>query len=150
WVAVFEKVQDLDFAFHLSKSTGSLISRFKRGCLAVFSFFRSVKIDMAGSLGQFVVLAIFLARLDLVYLALISVTFLLNLSLAVVMIKRNISARHAFNTAEDEISAIIVDNMINYDTVKLFANEDYELKRLQTTFQEWMRKLWGYANSFRT
>ncbi|PIY80806.1 MAG: hypothetical protein COY80_00995, partial [Candidatus Pacebacteria bacterium CG_4_10_14_0_8_um_filter_42_14] len=34
---VFEKIQDLDFAYHLNKSTGSLISAFKRGDTAVFS-----------------------------------------------------------------------------------------------------------------
>lgn len=30
-VTIFKKVQDLDFAFHTEKSTGSLISAFKRG-----------------------------------------------------------------------------------------------------------------------
>ena len=38
-VTIFKKVQDLDFAFHSSKSTGSLISAFKRGDGAFYSFF---------------------------------------------------------------------------------------------------------------
>lgn len=148
-VAVFEKIQDLDFAYHVSKSTGSLISAFKRGDSAVFSFFHSVNIDMVGIAIQFLVMSFFLARVDIIYLGLISLTFLINLGLAAGMIRKNITARHEFNRAEDTISAVIVDNMINYDTVKLFANEKFELNRLQETFADWMKKLWNYANSFR-
>jgi len=148
-MAVFEKIQDLDFAYHLSKSTGSLISMFKRGDLAVFNFFHSINLEILGIFVQFLVMTFFLSRLNIVYVGLTFATFAVNLLLAVLMIKRNISARVSFNQAEDQISSVIVDNMINYETVKLFANEDYELKRLRKTFVNWLQKLWGYANSFR-
>ena len=43
-VKVFKKIQDLDFAFHVNKSTGKLISIFKRGDRAFF-FFLSKKLN---------------------------------------------------------------------------------------------------------
>jgi ABC-type transport system involved in Fe-S cluster assembly fused permease/ATPase subunit len=37
-ITIFKHVQDLDFAFHTEKSTGSLISAFKKGDGAYFNF----------------------------------------------------------------------------------------------------------------
>jgi ATP-binding cassette subfamily B protein len=39
--------------------------------------------------------------------------------------------------------------MINYDTVKFFAAEKREQKRLDYKFIEWTKNFWGYANTFR-
>ena len=43
----------------------------------------------------------------------------------------------------------IVDNLMNYETVKLFAREDHEYRHLKNIFQSWLVKFWGYSNSFR-
>jgi ABC-type multidrug transport system fused ATPase/permease subunit len=50
---------------------------------------------------------------------------------------------------EDRISGIIVDNIINFETVKIFSKEAWEQKRLKNAFKVWMKKLWGYSHSFR-
>ena len=39
---VFKKILDLDFAFHVDKNTGSLISAFRRSDNAIFSIFSYV------------------------------------------------------------------------------------------------------------
>ncbi|MDD5074155.1 MAG: ABC transporter ATP-binding protein, partial [Candidatus Shapirobacteria bacterium] len=49
----------------------------------------------------------------------------------------------------DEISAIITDNLINFETVKYFAKESWERCRLKKSFNLWSDKLWGFSNSFR-
>lgn len=148
-MAVFRKIQDLDFAFHLSKSTGSMISSIKRGDGAFFSFFHIVNIHLMRVFINFVVVLFFLMGTD-VRVGLVMITvFGINFILSLFLIRNNIGARKDFNKAEDDTSAVIVDNLLNFETVKLFAKEDKELSRLKGIFVPWLQKLWQYANSFR-
>ena len=94
-------------------------------------------------------MAAFFSALDIKISLLVFAAFAINLVVTKFVVAYNVKTRAAYNDEEDNISAIIVDNIINYETVKLFANEDYENERLKQAFGPWKRRLWGYANSFR-
>ncbi|MFA6369345.1 MAG: ABC transporter ATP-binding protein [Candidatus Shapirobacteria bacterium] len=146
---VVKKIHKLDFAFHTSKSTGSLISLIKRGDGAFFDFFHSVNINISRTLIGFIIMLIFLFRVRWEFAALSFVSFGLILLSSRKLIRNNMKARKFFNESEDEISEIIVDNLINFETVKLFAKEKWEQKRLLNSFETWIKKLWDYSMSFR-
>jgi ATP-binding cassette subfamily B protein len=148
-VAVFKKIQALDFAFHLSKSTGSLISAFKRGDTAVFSIHHIIDISMAQIAIQFIVMLFFLSQVHLFTMFAMIIAVGVNLFATVFLIKYNMKTRAVFNEAEDNLSAVITDNMLNFETVKLFAKENAELSRLKHTFIDWSAKLWSFALSYR-
>lgn len=148
-ISIFKKVQDLDFAFHSQKSTGSLISAFKRGDGAFFSFFHDIHHKMLGVLINFIVMLYFFSSLDPYILAMIVGSLVATLAAAKFLITNNVSKRKDFNKEEDEISGIITDNLINFETVKLFAKEKWEENKLKTNFTTWIKSLWRYANTFR-
>lgn len=145
---IFRQVQDLDFAYHVNKNTGSLISAFKRGDGAYFNFFDELS-TIYSILVSLVVVLFFFNKIDPYIALLMILVFIGNGIFSWFLIKNNIRKRAAFNQAEDEISGIITDNLLNYETVKFFAKEDKEEKRLKEEFKDWVKKLWGYANSFR-
>ncbi len=148
-IKIFKKVQDLDFAFHSKKSTGSLISAFKRGDSAFFSFFHDIHHKMLGVLINFIVMIYFFSSLDPYIVAMIVGSLLATLFVAKFLITNNVNKRKIFNKEEDEISGIITDNLINFETVKLFAKEKWEEGKLRNSFIAWKKALWGYANTFR-
>lgn len=148
-MAVFKKIQDLDFAFSLTRSTGSMISSMKRGDGAFFSLFHAVNIKLVRIVINFVVIMFFFFQIKVEIALMMFISMSINMILAYFMIKKNIFARKKFNEEEDKISNVIVDNMINFETVKLFAKEDQEYEKLGTKFVPWLNRLWGYANSFR-
>jgi ATP-binding cassette subfamily B protein len=45
--------------------------------------------------------------------------------------------RHEMNTLESKANGYAVDGMLNYETVKYFTNEQYELKQYDDTLAEW-------------
>jgi ATP-binding cassette subfamily B protein len=146
---IFKHVQSLDFTFHSGKSTGSLISAFKRGDGAFFDMYQTFHFNF---------LSIFISTLVMVYFftkinALIAITMVISLVVTLIaiqlLIKNNVKKRNVFNDREDNISSIITDNVMNYETVKLFAREKWEEKRLSNSFIDWTKTLWGYSNSFR-
>jgi len=148
-VKVFRKVQDLDFAFHVNKSTGSLISAFKRGDAAFFDLFHSLNHNISRTIIGLFVTLFFFTKITPLIAVLMLMVFIGNLFIGWQLIKFNMKKRKAFVQTEDKISGIIADNMINYETVKFFAQEQKEEKRLKQEFKDWMKKLWAYANSFR-
>ncbi len=147
--AVFHQIQELDFAFHLSKSTGSMISAIKRGDGAFFEFWHTVNINAVRAIIGFIVMIVMVStvRWDIVFVLVGGMV--LTLFVSFFLLKYNLVTRKAFNREEDHISATIVDNLINYETVKLFGKEDQEYSRLQGQFHSWLSALWRFANSFR-
>ncbi len=146
---VFKKILDLDFAYHVDKNTGSLISAFKRGDGAVDQIFGAVFQEIYWTIIYIVIAFGFLVKVNVsIGLALLAL-FLINMVLIFWLIRKNLSKRVAFNKSEDEISGIITDTMINYDTVKYFAAEKKEQKRLSNKFVEWSKNVWDYSNTFR-
>lgn len=148
-VTIFKKVQDLDFAFHSEKSTGSLISAFKRGDSAFFSFFHDIHHKMLGVLINFLVMLYFFINLDFYIVLMVIASLIVTLIITKFLVKNNVNKRKVFNDNEDDISGIITDNLINFETVKLFAKESWEENRLKNNFIPWLKSLWGFGNSFR-
>lgn len=146
---IFQKVMELDFAYHVDKNTGSLISAFRRGDGAVFSIFQSLFRELFRVLIALVVTLIFLFAVSAPMAWALLILFFGNLLLIWRLIDSNLKYRRAFNKSDDEIAGIIADTMINYETVKFFAAEGRERRRLADQFKDWLSKFWDFSNSFR-
>lgn len=148
-ISIFNYVQELDFAFHSSKSTGSLISAFKRGDSAFFTLYHVVHVSILKTLVSFLVMLYFFSRVNGQIAVWATVSLIVTLVVTKFLISINVAKRSRFNREEDEVSSLIIDNLIGFETVKLFAKEDWELGRLRDKFIPWKKALWAYANSFR-
>lgn len=146
---IFNHVQDLDFAFHSSKSSGSLISAFKRGDGAFYNIYHTIHYNLIGVVVGFFTMLYFFASLNIRITAIVVVSFVLITIFLRFLVTNNVRKRSLFNDEEDKVSGIITDNLINFDTVKFFSKEQWERGRLSSAFVPWLRSLWGYVGSFR-
>lgn len=146
---IFKHIHDLDFAFHTQKSSGSLISAIKRGDGALWNLYHGVHFRIVDVSIRFLVMLVFFKALNTTIFLYVVASFVLALVITKFFIKWNISTRQRVNDEEDSISAVIVDNMINFETVKLFAKEVWEQKKLNEKQQSWRRAVWQHALSFR-
>jgi len=146
---VFKKLHDLDISFHENKQSGKLISRIKRGDGAFFSMNHDFIFGIFRAFLRFLFFGITFTFIKIEFSLVIFVVILMDLFVTYFLIKYNLKARAKFNKEEDNITHIVVDNMINYDTVKYFAREEYEQSRLNSRYKIWMSAVWGYVASFR-
>lgn len=146
---IFQKVLELDFAYHVNKNTGSLISAFRRGDGAVYSIFLDIHQELFRVLIVLIVTLIFLFKASVPIALSLLILFIVNIFLIWWLIKINLKYRQDFNDTEDSLSGIITDSLINYETVKFFAAETKERRRLSHKFDDWSTKFWDFANSFR-
>lgn len=145
---IFHHVQELDFAFHANKKTGSLISVFKRGSGAFWSLFLNLFEIFKTGVGLLVVL-FFFSRLSYWLLLVMAGLFVANGLASYFLIRANVRRRQEVNEVEDRVSAVIADNFLNYETVKYFAGEERERKRLGENLKDLIEKAWAYGNTFR-
>lgn len=148
-VRIFRHIQELDFAFHVNKSTGSLISAFKRGDGAYFGLFDTLFHQIFRNTLSLLIILLFFAGVSSTIVWLLLGVFLVNSIAGWLLIRNNLKKRQAANKSEDEISSIITDNLLNYETVKFFAQEEAEENRLKKQFIGWADKYWAYFKTFR-
>jgi len=148
-ISIFKHVQDLDFSFHSGKSTGTMISAFKRGDGAFFDLFHTIHFNVINVVVTTIIMFSFFGKINYLLVIFMLIALILTFVSTKLLIENNVAKRNEFNDEEDNVSGIITDNMINYETVKLFAKERWESHRLTQAFRPWTNKLWRYANSFR-
>lgn len=148
-VDVFSHLHDLDYTYHANKRSGSLISTLRRGEGAHFSMNIEINRNLLRLLVNFIFVSFAFSVLDSKLLMVVIGIVFVNIVTATFLVKRNISKRRLLNTQEDRISGIVVDNMINYETVKYFAKEKEEISRIKSEYATWKSAVWKYINTFR-
>ncbi|MBM2818218.1 MAG: transporter ATP-binding protein [Parcubacteria group bacterium] len=148
-VKVFNHLQNLDFAFHTTKKSGELISKIKRGDNAFSNIDQDINGEFADDLVRLAIAVFAFALISpkLILIFFIAVALIVITSLH--FIKKNMASRVEFNKEEDNVSHLIADNLVNYETVKYFAREKREVANLKKSFEKWNLALWKFMLSFR-
>ncbi len=146
---VLTHIHNLDFAYHTDKSSGKLIGLMKRGDEAFFSFYDVLNRQILSILSSFLVMFVAFLQLKVHYLLFVIILITISLFISVQLVKINIGKRRMFNLADDEVSSARVDNLVNFDTVKYFANEKFEQHRFAHLLSVWSDTLMKYFFTFR-
>jgi ATP-binding cassette subfamily B protein len=147
--AVLTHIHNLDFAYHTNKSSGQLISLMKRGDEAFFTFYDILNRQFLNIFLSFLIMLGAFTQLQLHYIIFVVSIILLSIFISFYLVKKNIQKRVAFNDIDDELSSVRVDNLVNFDTVKYFANEEFEQHRYQRLLKQWDKALQNYFFTFR-
>lgn len=147
--SVLTHIHNLDFAYHTNKSSGKLISLMKRGDDAFFAYYDIINRQLLNLAISFAMMIFAFTALRSAYLIFVGALILLTASVATFLIKINIKKRQAFNEADDDVSSARVDNLVNFDTVKYFANEKFEQDRFAGLLKTWNKRLQDYFFTFR-
>ncbi|NTU46929.1 ABC transporter ATP-binding protein [Candidatus Roizmanbacteria bacterium] len=142
-------IHDLDFAYHTEKSSGKLISLLKRGDEAYFTYYDGLNRQMLNVIIGFLVMMLAFTNLRPAYILLSLGLLIVTILCSIYLIKINIIKRIAFSKVDDDLSAAKVDNLMNFDTVKYFAKEEFEQKRITHIAKRWNDALNAYFFTFR-
>jgi ATP-binding cassette subfamily B protein len=147
--AVLTHIHELDFAYHVNKSSGKLISLMKRGDDAFYSYYDILNRSFLFIFISFAVMFSAFSQLRWTYMLFVLALIALSIFVSTFLVKINIAKRKLFNKADDDVSSVRVDNLVNFDTVKYFANERFEQERFKGLLQQWYKTLQDYFFTFR-
>ncbi|MEJ2768660.1 ABC transporter transmembrane domain-containing protein [Mycetohabitans sp. B46] len=143
----FGHLHQLGARFHSQRETGSVVRDLEKGTagigyllgVAVFTIVPTF-IEIAS------VLAIVISKYGGSFTLIIFAAFAVYASYTVVFTQRRMRVQRRMNALEAQANSRIVDSLLNYDTVKYFAREDFERKRLDQVMQQWQEA--GIENQY--
>jgi ATP-binding cassette, subfamily B, bacterial len=125
--------------FHGQRQTGRLIRELERGTLAIGFLLGVGLFTIVPTLVEIAaVMTIMVVGYSSWFAAIISVTFALYTAFTLVFTERRQVYQRRMNELDSRANGRLVDSLLNYDTVKYYANEPLEQSRFRTIMSEWV------------
>ncbi|ARP94139.1 ATP-binding cassette domain-containing protein [Bordetella genomosp. 13] len=138
-VRMFEHMQRLGARFHSSRQTGALARDMERGTAGVGYLLGTALFTLLPTLVEIVtVVVILVLGYSLWFALIVAVTFIAYFSYTYVLTERRAILQRELNELDSRASGRIVDSLLNYEAVKLNANEAIESRRLNGVLDEWI------------
>lgn len=136
---VFEHLLNLPLAFHADRSTGGISRKITRGTNALEQIVWYLNFNIIPTILEIIlVVAIFIKlfpfSFTVVFLSFILVYLVFTIGYTEYRQKMLLET----NVQDDSVSGITIDALLNYETVKYFANEKYEHQRLGKALDSWV------------
>jgi ATP-binding cassette subfamily B protein len=149
----FEHLHKLSLRFHLARRTGGLSRVIERGTKGIETIVRFTMLNTAPTLVEFVIVAIvFVVMFGVSYLGVLVVTIWLYLYFTIKASNWRISIRRDMNDSDTDANSKAIDSLLNFETVKYFANEQMEAQRFDKSMERYERsaiRIWtslGFLN----
>ena len=139
--ATFAHLHKLSLRYHLEKRTGGLSRVIERGIRSIDFLFRFLLFNIGPTLLQLAIAgAAFWIAYDWRFAAIAISIVLLYIWFTVVTTEWRLAFRREMNKQDTEANAKAIDSLLNYETVKYFNAEQFEVSRYD-------RAMEGYQNA---
>ncbi len=149
----FHHMHRLSLRFHLQRRTGGLSRVIERGTKGIESVVRFAMLNIAPTIVEFIVVAvIFVWLFGISYLGVLVVMIWAYLYFTIKASNWRISIRRDMNNSDTDANGKAIDSLLNFETVKYFANEKMEAERYDRAMAKYERsaiRIWtslGYLN----
>ena len=137
-VRVLDHLHKMSLRFHLERQTGSIIRDLERGTQSLSSLINyMVFIILPTFIEVILVGAILLTTYESTFALIIFLTIIIYILFTLMVTNWRMSYRHEMNRLDSKANSIAVDSLLNYETVKYFNNEEYEIKRYGDVLFKW-------------
>ena len=127
----FEHLHSLATRFHVDRATGALIREVERGTLAVGFLTGTAVFQIVPTVFEIAaVLVIMIVNYGWLFSLLLLATFVLYAVHTTVFLRRRTVRQRRVNAIESQAHRRLVDSLLNYETVKSYANERFEREQL--------------------
>jgi ABC-type transport system involved in Fe-S cluster assembly fused permease/ATPase subunit len=149
----FHHLHRLSLRFHLQRRTGGLSRVIERGTKGIETVVRFTMLNIAPTLVEFAVTAvIFVWLFGWSYLGVLVVMIWGYLYFTIKASNWRISIRRDMNDSDTDANGKAIDSLLNFETVKYFANEQMEADRYDSSMARYERsaiRIWtslGFLN----
>ncbi len=149
----FHHMHRLSLRFHLQRRTGGLSRVIERGTKGIETVVRFAVLNIAPTIVEFAVVAvIFVWLFGVSYLGVLVVMIWAYLYFTIKASNWRISIRRDMNASDTDANGKAIDSLLNFETVKYFANEEMEARRFDGAMAGYERsaiRIWtslGFLN----
>lgn len=135
----FAHLHGLGARYHSKRATGGVIRDLEKGTAAIGFLLGVAVFTIVPTLMEIAsVLIIIVAGYGAAFAAIIVGVFILYSGFTYVYARRRTRVQRKVNAVEANTNGKLVDSLLNYDTVKFFARESFEVGRLRALLRRWV------------
>ncbi len=135
---VLSHLYSLSLQFHLERRTGGISRDLERGTRAVSSIMNYLVFNIIPTVAEFSLVAFLLLGDYALHFSVVTFsTVFIYIGFTLFLTNWRMHIRHRMNRLDSQANAMAVDGLINYETVKYFDNDHYEINRYDDTLDEW-------------
>ncbi|CAL9105908.1 unnamed protein product [Musa acuminata var. zebrina] len=135
---VFAHLHDLDLRYHLSRQTGALNRIIDRGSRAINFILSSMVFNVAPTILEIAMVSGILAyKFGATFAWITSLSVAAYVAFTLIVTQWRTKFRQAMNKADNDASTRAIDSLLNYETVKYFNNESFEVAKYDTYLQRY-------------
>ncbi|MDX3893323.1 ABC transporter ATP-binding protein/permease [Pusillimonas sp.] len=136
---LFEHLFALSMRFHLQRQTGGLSRDIERGTKGIGFLLNFMVFNVLPTLLEIgMVAAILLWRYDLLFALVTLGTIASYIVFTLLVTEKRMVYRRSMNDLDSQANSKAIDAILNYETVKYFGNEAYELDRYDRNLNRWV------------
>ena len=135
---VLTHLHKLSLRYHLERRTGNIIRDLERGTNSISQILNYLVFNIIPTFAEFTLVAfILLGRYEAKFAIVTFSTVFIYIAFTLMVTEWRMHFRHTMNALDSESNGQAVDSLINYETVKYFNNENYEINRFDKTLNKW-------------
>lgn len=135
---ILAHLHQLSLRFHLERKTGGITRDIERGTRSASTLLNFLVFSVLPIIVEFgLVAGILLTRFNVWFTVVTFGSVAAYVAFTFAVTNWRIRFRHRMNALDSQANGQAVDSLINYETVKYFGNERYELDRYDRTLAEW-------------
>jgi ATP-binding cassette subfamily B protein len=136
---VFRHLFALSLRFHLHRQTGGLSRDIERGTKGIGFLLNFTVFNILPTLLEItMVAAILFWRYDFLFAVVTLSTIATYIAFTLIVTEKRMVYRRSMNDLDSKANSKAIDALINYETVKYFGNEKYEIDRYDTNLGKWV------------
>uniref|UniRef100_A0A1A8DZW1 ATP-binding cassette sub-family B member 6 n=2 Tax=Nothobranchius kadleci TaxID=1051664 RepID=A0A1A8DZW1_NOTKA len=142
-VRLFAHLHALSLRWHLSRKTGEVLRSIDRGTSSINSLLSYIVFSIFPTIADIVISIIFfITNFNAWFGLIIFVCMTLYLTLTVIITEWRTKYRRAMNEQDNAAKAKAVDSLLNFETVKYYNAENYEVRRFEQAIQTYQGSEW--------
>ena len=129
-LGVFRHLHSLSLRFHLERQTGGMTRDIERGTRGISTLLSYLIFSIFPVILEFaLVAAVLLARFDWRFAAITFGAVVVYIFFTVMITEWRMEIRRRANELDSRANTRAIDSLLNYETVKYFGNEEFEVRR---------------------
>jgi ATP-binding cassette subfamily B protein len=139
-LTVFRHLHALSLRFHLARQTGGLTRDVERGQRGISTLISFALFSILPTLVEITFVSVILiVRYDWTFMAITAVALGLYILFTILITEWRTHFRRQMNELDSKANTRAIDSLLNYETVKYFGNEQWEVSRYDESLQRWER-----------
>ncbi|CAF1384544.1 unnamed protein product [Rotaria magnacalcarata] len=142
-IRVFSHLHDLSLSWHLSRKTGEVLRIVDRGTDSVDSLLNYVLFSIFPTIADIIIAIVyFVVQFNIWFGIIVFATMFTYLLITIFITEWRTKYKKEMNKLDNAMSATAVDSLLNFETVKYYGAEEYEVTQYHGAIEKYQKAEW--------